>query len=123
MIRCTGTEKSKTPKLGDYLRQTHTLTNPVWKELLDVHWDYRHTTHIIWENIHGLSNRTPSLTLNTSITFNNKLTTTHKNILNCFIKQFTNTQHTRQTNPLTEQYIKYKDIALYYHNSRGNETK
>ena len=39
----------------------------------------------------GLSNREPPHTLNTSITFNNKITTTPKHIANCFAKQFTNT--------------------------------
>ena len=43
------------------------------------------------EDIHGLSNRAPPHTLNTSITFNNKIATTPKHIANCFIKQFTNT--------------------------------
>ena len=49
--------------------------------------------------MHGLSNRAPPHTLNTSITLNNKMATTPKRIANCFIKQFTT--HTRQTDPLT----------------------
>ena len=40
---------------------------------------------------HGLSNRAPPTTHNNSITFNNKITNTHKHITNCFTKQFTNT--------------------------------
>ena len=43
------------------------------------------------EIIHGLSNRAPPHTLNTSLTFNNKIATTPKHIANCFTKQFTNT--------------------------------
>ena len=31
----------------------------LWKGHLDAHWDHRHNTHIIWETIHGLSNRAP----------------------------------------------------------------
>ena len=62
-----------------------------WKEHLDAHWDHMHNTHILWKTIHGLSNRAPPPTLNTSITFNNKRTTTDKHIANCFSKQFTNT--------------------------------
>ena len=63
----------------------------IWKEHLDAHWDHRHNTHTLWKTIHGLSNRTPPHTLNTSITFNNKIATTPKHIANCFTKQFTNT--------------------------------
>ena len=44
----------------------------IWKEHLDAHWDHRHNTHTLWKTIHGLSNRAPPHTLNTSITFNNK---------------------------------------------------
>ena len=72
----------------------------IWKEHLDAHWDHRKNTHTLWKTIHGLSNRAPPHTLNTSITFNNKIATTPKHIANCFTKQFTNTvKHaTHQTN-------------------------
>ena len=63
----------------------------IWKKHLDAHWDHRHNIHILWKTIHGLSNRAPPHTLNTSITFNNKIATTPKHIANCFTKQFTNT--------------------------------
>ena len=63
----------------------------IWKEHLDAHWDDRHNTHTLWKTIHGLSNRAPPHTLNTSITFNNKIATTPTHIANCFTKQFTNT--------------------------------
>ena len=48
----------------------------IWKEHLDALWDHRHNTHTLWKTIHGLSNRAPPHTLNTSITFNNKIATT-----------------------------------------------
>ena len=63
----------------------------LWKEHLDAHWDHRHKTHILWNTIHGLSNRAHPPTLNTSITFNKKIATTPKHIASCFTKQFTNT--------------------------------
>ena len=63
----------------------------LWKEHLDAHWDHRHNTHTCWKTIHGISNRAPPHTLNTSITFNNKIATPPKHIANCFTKQFTNT--------------------------------
>ena len=85
----------------------------IWKEHLDARWDHRHNTHILWKTIHGLSNRAPPPTLNTSITFSNKRATTPKHIANYFTKQFTNTQQTRQTDTLTEQYKKYKDIKSH----------
>ena len=44
----------------------------------------------IWR-IHGLSNRAPPHTLNTSITLNNKIANTPTHIANCFTKQFKNT--------------------------------
>ena len=84
-----------------------------WKEHPDAHWDHRHNTHILWKTIYGLSNRAHPRTLNTSITFNNKIATTPKHIANCFSKQFTNTQHPKQTNPLTELYKTYKDITSH----------
>ena len=84
----------------------------IWKEHLDAHWDHRHNTHTLWKTIHGLSNRAPPHTLNTSITFNNKIATTPTHIANCFTKQFTNTikhatHKTNQTDTLTEQHTTY----------------
>ena len=81
----------------------------IWKEQLDARWDHRHNTHIIWNTIHGLSNRAPPPTHNTSITFNNNT----QQYCEWFHQQFTNSQHTIQTDPLTEQHIKYKDITLH----------
>ena len=59
----------------------------------DAHWYDRHNKHILWKTIHILYNRAPPPppTLNTSITFNNKIATTPKHIVNCYTKQFTNT--------------------------------
>ena len=75
----------------------------IWKEHLDKHWVHSHNTHILWKTIHGLSNRAPPSTLNTSITFSNKIATTPRHIANCVTEQFTNTvKHTRQRDPLTE---------------------
>ena len=51
----------------------------IWKEHLDAHWDHRHNTHTLWKTIHGLSNRAPPHTLNTSITFNNKTVRVYAN--------------------------------------------
>ena len=58
----------------------------LWKERFDAHWDHRHTTHILWKIIYGLSNRAPPPTLNTAITFNSKIAITPKHIANCFAK-------------------------------------
>ena len=81
----------------------------IWKEHFDAHWDHRHNTHTLWKTIHGLSNRAPPHTLNTSITFNNKIATTPKHIANCFTKQFANTvkyaTH-KKTDTLTEQHTR-----------------
>ena len=88
----------------------------IWKEHLDAHWDHRHNTPTLWKTIHGLSNREPPHTLNTSITFNNKIATTPKHI----VKQLPNnsqtlssTQHTKQTDTLTEQHTTYKDTTSH----------
>ena len=89
----------------------------LWKEHLDAHWDHRHNTHTLWKTIHGLSNRAPPHTLNTSITFNNKIETSPTHIANCFTKtihkhcQACNTQNKRDT--LTEQHTTYKDTSLH----------
>ena len=86
----------------------------IWKEHLDAHWDHRHNTHTLWKTIHGLSNRAPPHTLNTSITFNNKIATTPTHIANCFTKQFTNTiKHaTHKTNRHINRAT-YKDTTLH----------
>ena len=86
----------------------------LWKEHLDAHWDQRHNTHILWKTIHGISTRAPPPTLNTAITFNNKIVITSKHIANYFTKHsqtLSNTQHIRQTDSPTEQRTKYKDIT------------
>ena len=89
----------------------------IWKEHQDAHWDQRHNTHIFWKTIHGISNRTPPTSHNNSITFNNKITNTPKHIANCFTKQISqtlsNTQHTKQTDPLTGQHKTCKDTTLH----------
>ena len=71
---------------SDILEHTQNLR----KEHLYTHWEHRHNTHIVWKTIHGVSYRAPPPTLNTSITFYNKITTTPKHIANCFTKHFTN---------------------------------
>ena len=63
----------------------------IWREHLDAHWDHRHNTHTLWKTMHGLSGRAPPHTLNTSITFDNKVATTPTHIANCFARQFANT--------------------------------
>ena len=88
----------------------------IWKEHLDAHWDHRHNPHILWKTIHGLSNRAPPHTLNTSITFNNKIATTPKHIAigspnNS--QTLSSTQHTKQTDTLTEQHTTYKDTTSH----------
>ena len=85
----------------------------IWNQHFDAHRDHRHNTHTLWKTIHGLSDREPPHTLNTSITFNNKIATTPKHIANCITKQFTNTQHTKQTDILTEQHTIYKDTTSH----------
>ena len=55
----------------------------LWKEHLDAHWDDR---HIHWKTIYGISNRALPPTLNTDITFNNKIATTPIHIANCLTK-------------------------------------
>ena len=67
----------------------------IWKEHLDARWDHGRNTHTIWKTMHGLSNRAPPHTLNTSMAFNNKIAATPTHIANCFTKQFANTvKHT-----------------------------
>ena len=61
-------------------------------------------------------NRAPPPTLNNSITINNKISNTPKHIANCFAKHsqtLSNTQHTKQTDPLTGQHKTYKDTTLH----------
>ena len=53
----------------------HTHKQKLLKEHLDAHYDHRHNTHILWKTIHGISNRAPPPTLNSSITLSKTLTT------------------------------------------------
>ena len=51
-----------------------------------------------------------------TITFNNKIETTSKHIANCFTNNsqtLSNTQHTKQTDTLTEQHTTYKDTTSH----------
>ena len=72
----------------------------LWKEHLNANWDHRHNTHTLWKTINGLSNRAAPTPQNCTITFNKKIATSSKNIVNCFNKQFTNTvkHSTHKTN-------------------------
>ena len=54
----------------------------LWKEHLDAPSDHRHDMHILRKTMHDLANRAPPPPLNTSITINNKITTTPKHIAN-----------------------------------------
>ena len=89
-------------------------TQNIWKEHLDAHWDYRHHSHILWKTIYGISYRAPPPTLNTPITFNNKITTTPKHIANCFTKQFTNT--VKHATNKTNSYINRATQTILGHN-------
>ena len=77
----------------------------IWKEHLDAHWDNMedHTWSI---------QQSTTTHPNTSITFKNNIATTPKHIANCFTKQFTNTQHTKQTDTLTEQHTTSHSLLL-----------
>ena len=73
--------------------------------------------HNHWKTIHSLSNKAPPTTLNNSITFNNKMTTAHKHIANCFIKQFIKTvkhatHKTNRSNDRATQIIRGYNITL-----------
>ena len=68
-------------KLPTYKTQTN-----IGQEHLDAHWDHSHNIHTLWKTIHVLSNRAPPPTLNTSITFNNKIATPYTHSNNCFTK-------------------------------------
>ena len=48
-------------------------------------------SHSLEDHTWSIQQSTTTHTLNTSITFNNKIATTPKHIANCFTKQFTNT--------------------------------
>ena len=81
----------------------HKLT--LWKEHLDAHWDHMHNTHILW-NTHT---RYIQQSISTHPKqFHNIQQQPHPNILR-FVSP--NTQHTRQTDPITEQNINYKVIT------------
>ena len=100
--------------MRDNFRYTKKHKQNIWKEHLDAHWEHRYNTPILWTTIHGVSNRAPPPTLNTSITTSNKTATTPKHIANCFTKQFTNTvKHAiNKTNRYIYRAIQVHNITL-----------
>jgi hypothetical protein len=88
----------------------------LWKEHLDKNWDHRQNTQILWKTIAGLSNKRPPQAYNRTITFNDKIAITNKDIAKAFNKQFinssihkTNRQTDRKINNLTGDPI---DITI-----------
>ena len=57
----------------------------------------------LWKTIHVLSNNAPPTTLNTTTTFNNKITTTPTLVANCFNQ--TIHKHCQTRNTQTNRYI------------------
>ena len=82
------TYKNTTKTYGRSTCTTHTLFG---RPYMVYPTEHHHNTHTLWKTIHGLSNRAPPHTLNTTITFHNKIATTPKHIANCFTKQSKNT--------------------------------
>ena len=90
----------------------------IWKEHLDAHWDHRQITHILWKTIHGLSNRAPPPTLNTSLTFSNH-TQTHCELFYQTIQKHTTHKTKRYTNRATHKIQGYNT----HHNSGPRDSK
>ena len=70
----------------------------IWKEYLDAHWDRRHTTHLLWETIHGLSNRAHTTTLHQLHHIqqqNNKHTQTYCELFHQTIHKYRQTRNTQ----------------------------
>ena len=65
-----------------------------WNEHIEAHCDHMNNTH----TMHGLSNRTPPTRERNTITFNNKITITPKQIANCFTITKTVRHATHKTN-------------------------
>ena len=84
------------------------------KEHQDAYWD---NTHIIWNTIHGLSNRAPpphTQHLHDIQQQNNNHAQKYWELFSPNNSQtLSNTEHTRQTDSLTGQHRKYKDITIH----------
>ena len=71
------------------------------------------------QHAHSLKEHTRSIQQSTiahTKHFNNKITSTPKHIANCSSNNsqtLSKTQHTKQTDPLTEQYTQYNDITSH----------
>ena len=68
-----------------------TQTKPMEGALTRSLGSHAQHTHSLEDHTLSIQQSTTTHTLNTSITFNNKIATTPKHIANCFTKQFTNT--------------------------------
>ena len=65
-MRRTDTCDPSLKLLKEIASNVHKLKQNLWKEHVNAHLDHRHTTHIIWKTIHGLSNIAPPPILNTT---------------------------------------------------------
>ena len=65
--------------------------------------DHKYNTHIIWTTIHGISNRAPPTTLNNTIAFNNKITTTSQTI-HIIFKHYQASNYTKYHSKNTSNY-------------------
>ena len=82
---------------GDITPDIQKHKENLWKKHLDAHWEHRHNTHILWNTIHGISNRASPPTLN------NNHTQTYCELFHQTIHkhcQTHNTQHTRETHKI-----------------------
>ena len=101
----------------------------LWKEHLKLGSQAQHT-HTLWKTIHGLSNRAAPTPQNCTITFNKKIATSPKNIVNCFIiiimfiiyskerKKNSSNTHTQHRNKLLIYTITL--IYKYIHSRKKN---
>ena len=80
----------------------------LWREHLDKAWDYRQNTNILYDTIRRLQNKRSADEPNRTITFNNKVKVTDKDIANAFTKQYTNStpKETDKQNRTIDRHIK-----------------
>ena len=85
---------SRDPKIkdinDDINKQIRDHKEKLWKEKLSQNWDHKTNTHIFWNTLHQLQNKTTKQEPNRTIIFNNKEKITLTEKANAFNKQFVN---------------------------------
>ena len=102
-----------TAAIRDHKRQ-------LWRDHLNKAWDYKQNTNILYDTIRRLQNKRSADEPNRTITFNNAVKVTDKDIANAFTKQYTNSipRKTDKQNRTIDRHIRQLETTAVHITSR-----